>query len=223
MFRRSGGMVLLADEHLFHRSKPSIIILADSFFVSKREDSKRSVHYATALMRYLTDLFVGVAFLIVYKPGACFWTRGRNDYVCMLHFILDFYPRAIADGMLVISMGNDVYWPVLQQYRHSIAHEIQDFAVMARGMADDVHYVYGGSTELWEYPKDWSYDAEVSWIHGLLSSYGCTVTDGVSELTGIQTADRIGHITSASIPIALSALGCWLRSLQYAPGSRSRL
>ena len=223
MSRRAkhGGMFVVGSQSDWQ--SPNIIILADSFFVSKREDPKQSIHFAHALMTYLDHVFVGATFLIVYKPGACFWKPARNDYVCMLEFIAEVFPQASPQSMLVISMGNDLHRPSLEGCRDSIAGEIQNFAHMARGMADEVHYVYGGSTELWRYPKHWMYDAEVRWIHGLLLSYGCTVTDGVPELTGIPTADRIGHITSASIPIALRAVGRWLGALQYAPGFRSRL
>jgi hypothetical protein len=130
---------------------------------------------------------------------------------------------------MTISMGNDLY-------RHDndsassrrIVDAMQEFR--RAHAACNVFHVYGGSSSLWNFPQHWSYDRYDEAVrevhHGIKSSAFANYmpsVDGAQELQGISTADRLGHLSPESIPIALSAVQKWLEYATQEYEVKSRL
>ena len=202
-----------------HHEQVDFLILADSFMDAW--SAKGIQPFAARVVSFLQTL--GLAVAIVYQPGAC-WQTG--DYLRMLeHYNQGEYPWARA--VMTISMGNDLY-------RHDndrttswrIVDAIRKFGESSG--ARNVFHVYGGSSSLWHFPQKWPhdrYDEAVREVHDGMKNSALSIPSvhGAQELQGISTADRLGHLSPESIPIALSAVGKWLEYAIQKHGLKSRL
>ena len=202
-----------------HHERVDFLILADSFMDAW--SAKGIQPFAARVVSFLQTL--GLAVAVVYQPGAC-WQTG--DYLRMLeHYDQEEYPRA--RSVMTISMGNDLY-------RHDndattswrIVDAIRKFG--ASPGARSVFHVYGGSSSLWHFPQKWShdrYDEAVRAVHDGIKNSALSMPSvhGAKELQGISTADRLGHLSPESIPIALSAVQKWLEYATQKHGLKSRL
>ena len=202
-----------------HHEQVDFLILADSFMDAW--SAKGIQPFAARVVSFLQTL--GLAVAVVYQPGAC-WQTG--DFLRMLeHYDQEEYPRA--RSVMTISMGNDLY-------RHDndattswrIVDAIRKFRMSSA--ARNVFHVYGGSSSLWNFPQKWShdrYDEAVRAVHDGIKNSAISMPSvhGAKELQGISTADRLGHLSPESIPIALSAVGKWLEYAIQKHGLKSRL
>jgi len=150
----------------------------------------------------------GVRCVIAYMPGARLYRPrgGINDYVRMLDAYEDYsqlrYQRvALLKKILVVSMGNDVYGSTKSTAfildGIAVNGAVEEVCCRARALAQVVECVYGGNGEVWGRPPDESmnFNANCKVVARMFAADGVSVMTGASELLGIKTGDRIGHVS----------------------------
>ena len=201
-----------------HHEQVDFLILADSFMDAW--SAKGIQPFAAQVVSFLQTL--GLAVAVVYQPGACWQSR---DYLRMLEYYSPRYPRAKA--VMTISMGNDLYrYDLDSASSRRVVDAMQEFRMAPASR--NVFHVYGGSSSLWNFPQKWShdrYDEAVRAVHDGIKYSALSVPSvhGAKELQGISTADRLGHLSPESIPIALSAVQKWLEYATQEYEVKSRL
>jgi hypothetical protein len=200
-----------------HHEQVDFLILADSFMDAW--SAKGIQPFAAEVVSFLQTL--GLAVAVVYQPGAC-WQSG--DYLRMLEYYDSRYPRVQA--VMTISMGNDLYRYDVDSSTSGCIFAAMEAFRRSPASCNPFH-VYGGSSSVWNHPQHWQFDRYDDVVRQVNDDINASLyaksVDGAKELQGISTADRLGHLSPESIPIALSAVQRWLEYATQKHGLKSRL
>jgi len=92
-------------------------------------------------------------------------------------------------------MGNDVYKTKIDV---TVRKQFLDAVMIAKTYAENVHLVFGGSCELWQYNRSYlDYDDRVNEVCRMMKQHLETIK-GNKIWAGIKVADKLGHVTKDS-------------------------
>ena len=113
-----------------------------------------------------------------------------------------------------ISLGNDLYPPRadMRAYEPGLLGAVGSFLTQAFAYCPQHRFLYGGSSEVWQYAKHFDSGAcrEYDRLCGIVCGYiraqrrmysGLDARTGAELLHGVELADRIGHFSAGSIAI----------------------
>jgi len=114
--------------------------------------------------------------------------------------------------LLWVVLGNDLYPPKpnMQVYEAVIRRALQQLLVKATAYCAENRFVFGASSEVWQYPMYYCMEAcdEYDRVCALMCSYirsqrplypGLGVVTGVAMLQGVPLVDRIGHFSEGGM------------------------
>ena len=136
-----------------------------------------------------------------------------------------------------ISLGNDIYPPRadMRAYEPGLLGAVGSFLSEAFAYCPQHRFLYGGSSEVWQYAKHFDSGAcrEYDRLCGIVCGYiraqrsmysGLDARTGAELLYGVELADRIGHFSAGSMAILrhfYTVLVMW--GMTTASAFRSRL
>ena len=110
--------------------------------------------------------------------------------------------------MLWVALGNDLYPPKpnMQAYEAPLRRALQQLLSKAMAYCPEHRFVFGGSSDVWQYSKHFSqeacseYDRLCAMVRGYIQSQrglypGLGAITGASMLKGMALVDRIGHFS----------------------------
>jgi hypothetical protein len=110
--------------------------------------------------------------------------------------------------MLWVALGNDLYPPKpnMQAYEAPLRRALQQLLSRALAYCPEHRFVFGGSSDVWQYSKHFSqeacseYDRLCAMVRGYIQSQrglypGLAAITGAPMLKGVALADRIGHFS----------------------------
>jgi len=193
-----------------HRPASSIdgVFLVDSLAFSRGEYGRRN--YMQDVLQYIL-WSTGLCCMAIVVPGAWYQTFSQ-----MASSIPDEYGSSFF--VVVLACGNDVYSIARKRARRGVEYiqEIieQDAVRIADGVGaflqdlrrrttGGILLVFGGGSDIWKYHGDFAlvYNVYVKLVLDLLRQrtiHEVSVIRG-EALRGIETTDRIGHISDVSL------------------------
>ena len=212
---------------------PGIIVVDSGAFVRGAE------HWSVYMQDVLQAVYerTGQRCILVARGGLAFcngWDPSRT-YQYVLQCIT---ARCEAPRFVVwISLGNDLYPPRadMRAYEPGLLGAVGSFLTQAFAYCPQHCFLYGGSSEVWQYAKHFDSGAcrEYDRLCGTVCGYiraqrgmypGLDARTGASLLNGVELADRIGHFSAGSMPILrhfYAELVVW--GMNDPPPVRSRL
>ena len=188
---------------------PGIIVVDSGAFVRGAE------HWSVYMQDVLQAVYerTGQRCMLVARGGLAYfhWDPART-YRHVLGIITE---RCEAPRFVVwISLGNDLYPPRadMRVYEPGLLAAVGSFITQAFAYCPQNRFLYGASSEVWQYAKHFDsaacreYDRLCGTVCGHIlaqrSTYpGLDARTGAELLNGVELADRIGHLSSGSMPI----------------------
>ena len=195
-------------------------------------------HWTEYMAELLFHIYVstGQRCIAVAQSGLSFVEDyGRPSYKCVLECIMSVF---VAPKFMVwVALGNDLYPPSpnMQAYEAPLRRALQQLFSKALAYCPEHRFVFGGSSDVWQYSKHFSdeacgeYDRLCLLFRGYIQAQrglypGLGAITGAPVLRGVALYDRIGHFSEESmgqLRVFFRMLGKW--GMAGGSASRSRL
>ena len=177
-------------------------------------------YYVGHLLQHMYDT-TGQRCAVVAQGSMSFVASSwEMSYQYVLQRIKEFF--SAPKFMVRVSMGNDLYPPHrnMRVYEAPLREALQLLLRMATEYCSEQRFVFGGSSEVWQYSQYFSpeacseYDRMCAMVRSCFHSQrgmypGVSVINGDALLKGVVLTDRIGHISQLS----MGQLRCFFRVL----------
>ena len=189
---------------------PGIIVVDSGAFLRGAE------HWSVYMQDVLQAVYerTGQRCILVARGGLAFCNHRdpSRTYHHVLHCIT---ARCEAPRFVVwISLGNDLYPPRadMRAYEPGLLGAVGSFLTQAFAYCPQHCFLYGGSSEVWQYAKHFDSGAcrEYDRLCGIVCGHiraqrsmypGLDARTGAELLNGVELADRIGHFSAGSMAI----------------------
>ena len=199
-------------------------------------------HWTEYMAELLFNIYVatGQRCIAVAQGGLSFvefWgaSRTSKSYKHVLGRITSVF---VAPKFMVwVALGNDLYppRPCMQAYEAPLRRALQQLLCKAMAYCPEHRFVFGGSSDVWQYSKHFSqeagrdYDRLCAMVRGYIQSQrglypGLGAITGAPLLRGVALYDRIGYFSEegiAQLRVFFRMLGKW--GMAGGSASRSRL
>ena len=176
-------------------------------------DSGAYIHGARQWTEYVAEILfhiyvaTGQRCIAVVQGGLSIVEYSRDKtYEYLLKRIMSVF---VAPKFMVwVALGNDLYPPKpnMQAYEAPLRSALQQLLSKALAYCPEHRFVFGGSSDVWQYSKHFSeeacseYDRLCAMVRGYIQSQrglypGVGAITGDSMLKGLALVDRIGHFS----------------------------
>ena len=201
----------LADVLLGAKPRPAGIFVVDG-----TANVRGAEHWTVYMQDVLQTVYerTGQRCMLVARGGLAFCKHGHRPrtYQDILHCIM---ARCEAPRFMVwVSLGNDLYPPRadMRAYEPRLLGAVGSFLTQAFAYCPQHCFLYGGSSEVWQYGKHFDSGAcrEYDRLCGIVCGYiraqrsmypRLDARTGAELLNGVELADRIGHFSAGSMAI----------------------